>query len=151
MERTIVLCCFALFFFRGMPGITVVSNAADPWADQVIAHDPGLGGAPGYDQPEVALGPPARMSGGSIDPGVVSPFQPAWTPSEVVSLGLGGRLRLQFDEPVEDDPANPYGIDLIIFGNAGFTDGAYPAAVLSGLFGADGGEVWLSETGNSWT
>ena len=123
---------------------------ADPWADVVIRHEPGLGGAPGYDVPSVALGPPARLSGGTIDPGVVSPFQPAWTPTEIVSLGLGGRLTLGFDEWVEDDPANPFGIDLIIFGNAGFTDGAFPFGTVSGLFGGDGGEVWVSEDGVSW-
>ncbi|MCH2133380.1 MAG: hypothetical protein MK116_06490 [Phycisphaerales bacterium] len=126
------------------------SGVPDPWADEVISHDPGIGGAPGYDNPATTLGPPEQYSGEGVDPGVVSPFQPAWTPVELVSIGAGGHLVLAFDEPIEDHPDNPFGIDLVIFGNAGFIDGAYPAGVVAGLFGADGGDISLSVDGITW-
>ncbi|MDP7574853.1 MAG: hypothetical protein QF723_07070, partial [Phycisphaerales bacterium] len=63
----------------------------------------------------------------------------------------GGWLLVSFDEPVMDDPDNAFGIDLIVFGNAGFTDMAFPNGVCGGLFGGDGGEVLLSEDGLTWT
>ena len=122
----------------------------DPWADFVVDWEPGLGGAPGYDNPETALGPPEQYSGEGMDPGVVSPFQPAWAPHELVSLGSGGSLVLGFDDWIENDPANPHGIDLIIFGNTGFIDGGYPTGIVNGLFGADGGDVFLSDDGVTW-
>ena len=69
----------------------------------------------------------------------------------------GERLRKQvskqidFDTPVTDDPRNPYGIDLLIFGNAGFTDAAWPNGIVgTSLFGADGGTVEVSADGLSW-
>ncbi|MBG79306.1 MAG: hypothetical protein CMJ39_01190 [Phycisphaerae bacterium] len=130
--------------------ISMANAQTDPWADEIVSHVSGLGGAPGYDNPQTALGPPERFSGEGAAPGVVSPFQPAWTPLEIVSIGAGGELVLRFDEWIENDPANPHGIDLIIFGNSGFIDGAYPSGVVNGLFGADGGEVSLSEDGVNW-
>ncbi|MCH2161799.1 MAG: hypothetical protein MK085_07990 [Phycisphaerales bacterium] len=122
----------------------------DPWADHVVNWDPGLGGAPGYDNPSTALGPPEQFTGEGVDPSVVSPFQPAWTPLEIVSIGAGGHLVVAFEEWIEDDVDNPHGIDLIVFGNAGFIDGAHPLGQVAGLFGADGGEVSLSSDGESW-
>ncbi|MDP6890238.1 MAG: hypothetical protein QF471_02820, partial [Phycisphaerales bacterium] len=133
-------------------GIVLAAAVGNPWADAVVSFEPGLGGSPGYDMPSVALGPPERFTGeGTSTPSVVSPFSPAWMPDEIVSIGLGGWLLVSFDEPVMDDPDNAFGIDLIVFGNAGFTDMAFPSGVCGGLFGGDGGEVLLSEDGLTWT
>ncbi|MCH2137683.1 MAG: hypothetical protein MK074_01355 [Phycisphaerales bacterium] len=124
---------------------------ADPFADQVVDFAPGVGGSPGYDQPATALGPPERLTGEAAgQPMVVSPFAPAWSPDELVSLGAGGFIVLGFDEPVIDDPANLYGVDLLLFGNAGLIDGAYPAGICAGLFGGDGGVVEVSADGTTW-
>jgi hypothetical protein len=38
----------------------------------------------------------------------------------VVTLGPGGAIIVGFDHKVLDEPDNPYGIDLIVFGNAAF-------------------------------
>jgi hypothetical protein len=79
-------------------------------------------------------------------------FQPAWLPSELVSIGAGGSLTLGFDEPVEDDPNNLYGIDLIIFGNTFFVDAAAPAGrcgTPAGLNG-EGGKIEVSADGQTW-
>jgi len=88
----------------------------------------------------VTLGAPERFTGEGIFEGVVSPFNPAYGTDEIFSMGRGGFLVVEFDEAVEDDPRNPFGIDLIVFGNAGFIDAAYPAGIVGGL-GAFGGFV----------
>jgi hypothetical protein len=124
---------------------------SNPWADTVVHFDPGAGGSPGYDHPEVVLGPPTSMTGaGTQWPTVVSPFSPAWMPTEVVSIGIGGALTVRFDEPVADDPHNVHGIDLIIFGNAGCVDAAAPSGQCAGFFGGDGGRVLVSNDGVTW-
>jgi len=120
---------------------------ADPWADSVVEWSAGTGGSPGYDDPTSALGEPTRIT---VDNELVTPFVPAWGVDEIVSLGAGGSLVLRFDEPVLDDPGNPHGIDLLLFGNAGFTDMAYPGGVAGGLFGSDGGLVEVSSDGETW-
>jgi hypothetical protein len=128
------------------------ATMGNPWADAVVSFDTGLGASPGYDTPAVVLGPPERFTGeGTSTPSVVSPFSPAWMPNEVVSIGLGGWLVVSFDQPVTDDPGNVWGIDLIVLGNAGFTDVGYPEGICGGLFGGDGGIVLLSEDGQTWT
>jgi hypothetical protein len=64
----------------------------------------------------------------------------------VVSIGLGGRLTLELGEDIVDDPANPYGIDFIVFGNAFFWDLAWPLGVAGQLY-AEGGPISVSEDG----
>ncbi len=86
------------------------SWAQSPYAAAVVGFDP----APGqfindelYNDPQVALGRP--YGGGWQDPGV----------SSLVSLGgFGGSITLAFDHTVLDDPANPFGLDAIVYGNA---------------------------------
>jgi hypothetical protein len=80
----------------------------------------------------------------------VSVFNPPFGIDEIVSVGAGGHLEVRFDTPVTDDPANPFGIDLLIFGNTGFIDVAFPAGVAGGLFGDDGGTVEVSADGVTW-
>ena len=126
-------------------GLTLLG--ADPWADSVVDWTAGTGGSPGYDEPAHALGEPTRIT---VDEELVTPFVPAWGIDEVVSLGAGGSLVLRFDEPVLDDPANPHGVDLLLFGNTGFTDMSYPTGVPGGLFGSDGGQVEVSVDGETW-
>lgn len=124
--------------------------APDPWADAVEAYIPGTAAPPGFNDPLAALGSPARDSGVGIDPGVVSPFQPAFTPQELVAVGRGGELVLRFDEPVTDDPANPFGVDLLVFGNPFFGDAAMPAGIVAFHF-SEGGLIDVSPDGSTWT
>lgn len=121
--------------------------SADSFADSVIHFEPGSGGSMGYDDPTTALGPPTRFT---VDDQIVSPFVPAWSTSDIVSIGAGGSITLSFDEPVVDDPENPYGIDLLVFGNAGCIDSSYPNGVHAGFFGADGGRIEVSTDGGTW-
>jgi len=123
---------------------------SNPYADSVVSYDAGEGGAAGFDNPLAAIGEPTRFTGEGVWPSVVSPFNPPFMPSELVSIGMGGELILGFGEPVLDDPANPWGIDLIVFGNTGFIDGSYPNGVVSGMFSSDGGQIEVSANGIQW-
>lgn len=130
--------------------LLIVSTLATPWADSVVSYYEGVGAAPGYTVATVATGEPTRFTGEDIWPGVVSPFNAPWLANEIVSIGNGGHLVLSFDEPVQDDPNNPWGIDLIVFGNTGFIDGAWPSAIVSGIFSNDNGIIEVSADGKQW-
>lgn len=130
--------------------------AADPWADAVVEYIPGanlpsvFGSDPPvyFDQATAALGEPTRQSvafGGYV----VSPFSSPSDPSEAVALGEGGSLTVAFDEPVTNDPLNPFGVDLLVFGNAffltsdfNFDDGTTVSGVAS-----EGGLIEISADG----
>lgn len=120
-----------------------------PFASEVVSYAAGTGAALGFTNPLVALGSPERFSGEGLIPGAVTPFQPAFRPNELVSLGVGGSLVLRFDHEVVDDPRNPFGIDLLVFGNAFFTDSSFGKGVVAGL-AAEGGSIWVSADGVQW-
>lgn len=121
----------------------------DSFASEWISYQPGAGVPLSFQNPSAALGEPTRFSGIGIDPGVVSPFQPAFMPSEIVSIGPGGSLVLAFDRDVVDDPSNPFGVDLIVFGNSFFADIAFPEAICGVLY-AEGGIIDVSTDGVEW-
>ena len=137
-RRTVPL---ATFVVAGAMG----AQASGQFAAEVVEYVPGQGAGNAYRNPLSALGPPTRMTGTTADPDVVTPFQPAWQPDELVTIGAGGRLTLAFAEPVIDDPGNPFGVDLIVFGNAFFTTAAGPPCVQS--IYAEGGFVEVSSDG----
>ncbi len=125
-----------------------------PWAASVTSYNSGV--LPSthatYNNPATALGEPTRFTGVGSFPGAVTPFNPAFLDSEIVSIGVGGSLTLQFDHPVQNDPTNPFGIDLLVFGNAGYiSDEGY--GVTSGdMFGGSGqGRIEVSSNGVNWT
>jgi len=92
-----------------------------------------------YDRKAAALGAPARacrLYGGAY--GWVNPALPPVDANDLVSVGTTdpqkgpAAIKLKFDHRVCDDPRNPYGIDLIVFGNA--------------LFEADTTDYWVVST-----
>lgn len=112
------------------------------------------GVAAGYDNPATALGSPSRFSN---DPtpawsSVVSPFAPAYLPEQIVSIGPGGSLTLRFDEPVVNDAANPFGVDLLVFGNA-FYSVNFVTGITNGQLGGSnsGGVIEVSQDGVLWS
>ncbi len=122
----------------------------DAWfANRVVSYAPGSGAAPGHRVAASALGAPARMTGTPAEPETITPFQPAWMPDQVVSIGAGGSLVLELGATATDDPGHRFGIDLIVYGNAFFSDLAYPGGV-PGFCAAEGGQVDLSEDGVNW-
>lgn len=129
-----------------------VASAA-PWASSVESYAPGTTPAAGFTDPNVALGSPERFTGEGSFPSVVSPFNPAFGTDEIVSIGEGGHLTLRFDAPITNDPAHPFGIDLILFGNTGFADSQFPDGVASDpvfAFGLDDAFIEVSADGSSW-
>jgi MYXO-CTERM domain-containing protein len=127
------------------------ASAQTPWADHVVSYTPGTGVGAGYNVAQRALGEPTRFTGiGTPFPAAVTPFSPAWEGTDIVSIGTGGSLVVRFDEAIHDNPLNPYGIDLLIFGNTGFIDTSFPNGVAGGLFGNGGGTVEVSNDGLNW-
>jgi len=87
------------------------------YADTMEAYNDGTGAHPDYLDPTAALGQPASghtpLAPENNDPG--PPFVPY-----VVSLGQQGSITLGFDRPILNHVActdNPYGYDLLIWGN----------------------------------
>ena len=130
--------------------LIVFALLTNPFANSVVSYNAGTGAAEGYTDPISAIGEPTRFTGEGVWPGVVSQFNPSFMPSELVSIGVGGELVLSFNEPIQDNPANPWGIDLIVFGNTGFIDGSYPNGIVSGMFSDDGGQIEVSTDGQQW-
>ena len=95
----------------------VFTSPASPFADEIISYDPGVGFAPRFTNPDAALGEPSRINphGEPTDP-----FDPPYGTNQIVSIGAGGSLVVQFQTPILNQPNNLYGFDFIIFGNAGF-------------------------------
>ena len=87
------------------------------YADAVVSYTPGSGVNPTFTNPNAALGAPSRVNpfGESVDP-----FDPPYGTNQIVSLGAGGSLTLHLDTPIVNDPSHPFGIDFIVFANAGF-------------------------------
>lgn len=148
---SLTVACLAI-----IASCTPLAMAADPWADHVVEYIQGTGvgndwvtGNP-INNPLMALGQPTRYTGDAATfGGPTSPFSSAYRDHEVVTIGAGGSLTLRFDEPVVDHPLNPYGIDLIVFGNSFYTLlGAFgPDGVASSDFPDDGGLIEVSANG----
>lgn len=149
----------SLRFVPSVPALCVLAAclpaAASPFATRVVSYDAGstpartFAGTP-YDNPGAALGSPERFTGEGSFPGVVSLFNPAFGLDEVVSVGEGGHLTLAFDTPITNNASNPFGVDLILFGNASFIDVEFPAGRIgptAGMFGLDSALLELSADG----
>ena len=89
------------------------------FASSVVSYNPGVGFQAGYNTASSALGEPSRVTPGLYG-GPVDPFNPAYLASQLVSLGAGGSLTVEFNSPILNNPANVFGCDFNIFGNAGF-------------------------------
>lgn len=130
--------------------ITAAASAADPWADAVVDFNLGTGGSSSYANPNNAVGSPTRFTGVAFGfPSVVSPFSSPFDPGDIVSVGAGGFVTVRFDEPVTNDPLNPYGLDLLVFGNSFYEDLDYPNGRAGGLFG-DSAVIEVSADGLDW-
>jgi PEP-CTERM motif len=117
------------------------------FASEVVSYIPGSGFGPNFTNSSAALGAPASGSG-------ITPFAPPFSTSQIVSIGAGGSLTLQFNTPIINNPADPFGIDLMIFGNSFFvvTGGSGSTAITSGAIFTStvSTRVEASADGSTW-
>jgi hypothetical protein len=100
--------------------------AGDPWADEVVSASAALDGSGVHNDPLATVGPPATtffdpLAGQQFTPSlIVAPFHLSAPDGEtlITTINAGQFIKVKFDEPVRDDPFNPHGIDLLVFGNA---------------------------------
>ncbi|MCL1921857.1 MAG: hypothetical protein FWG50_12435, partial [Kiritimatiellaeota bacterium] len=143
-----------------------------PFATEVVSYTQGgtvtrdwISGAY-FNNPLTALGRPTVDTTGDTTTVPTSytvpvvPVYAAFRAHEIVSLGLsGGEIILGFDHRVYDNPDNPYGAALIVFGNTfqpidrdsywHFGDPAL--ARVGGECNDEGGEVYVSQNpGGPW-
>lgn len=120
---------------------------ADPWADFVVEYNAGNNANPNFIDPSAALGEPTRVTApASPFGGPTTPLNASFGVGETVTIGAGGWLTVGFDEAVTDDARNPFGIDLLIFGNAFYFDLDFPSGIAGPLF-SEGGVIELSADG----
>jgi hypothetical protein len=125
--------------------------ANDPWADRVIQYSPGSGANTAYTDPSRALGSPTRVTGeASGFAGATTPFNSPFESDELMQVASGGFVVLAFDEPVTDDPQNPFGIDLLVFGNSFFFDPNNFTSPTAQLLSSDAGTIEVSSDGQTW-
>ncbi len=140
MKRPVLALAIAgTFVFRSL---TVAQ-----FATSIVAYDHGIGFAANFTNANAALGGPT--TGASI-----TPYAPPFSTTQIVSIGAGGFLTLQFSTPILNDPANPFGLDLLIFGNSFFvtTNGTGASARTSGAIftSSVSTRVEVSSDGLSW-
>ena len=122
---------------------------ASSFATEVVSYTAGSNVSAGYTDPSVALGSPGRATGSGPFDGSLTPFNAPYQASDVVSIGAGGELTVRFDHPVADDAANPYGIDLLVFGNA-FLGIDFNSGLADGTVFAEPAHIAVSQDGVHW-
>lgn len=124
------------------------SFADSPYATELISQNGAYGSQSLYNDPNAVLGEPTSLAVNAAFPPVANvPFhikivEPAYNrdmnANKVITTlsrrndggsFTYGSITVKFDHQVYDDPVNPYGIDLNVFGNAfyvgGGTEGGY--------------------------
>lgn len=143
-----------------MPAALLALAAAVPapaanWAALVLDYQPGTSPAAGYTNTAAILGEPSRVTPGPFG-GPVDPFSPPWQDGQLLSVGAGGSVTLQFAAPVLNDPLNAFGLDFLVFGSAGFmiTNGDFTGGGITdgSLFAHNTGatRVSVSADGSNW-
>ncbi len=158
----VVLLAGALASTGGAARAEAGSTQASPFAWAVESYYAGYG-TTDYTSPSTALGQPSvdtapdEDSMWETEPVAVVPVFPAWRTDQVVSITPGGHLTLSFDHKVVDDPLNPYGVDLTVFGNSALGtddtrwDNTDPAAFnVRGSSSREAGRVLVSQDGIDW-
>jgi hypothetical protein len=140
---------FVTLALAGWFAIPTITRAQ--FASTVVSYAEGIGVASGYNDPATALGAPTAYNGYQN----TDPFNPAYQSSDIVGIGNGGSLTLQFNTPIQNNPNDPYGLDFIIFGHAGFniTNGDYSGGGITDgtLFTGGTSDVQVSVSADGMT
>jgi MYXO-CTERM domain-containing protein len=126
-------------FALALASLFVVSTINAQYADFVAGYSSGSGVNPTFTDPTRALGAPTTFIGYQN----ADPFNPPFRTNDLVSVGAGGSLTVQFTTPILNDPTHAFGMDFIIFGNAGFiiTNGDFSGG------GITDGSLFANNTG----
>ena len=89
------------------------------FATRVLHYHPGTKNTSIYTNAPVILGEPSRVTPGEWG-GPVTPFYPAYLPSQLLSITAGGSLTVEFDPPIRNLPGHRFGFDFLVFGGTGF-------------------------------
>lgn len=97
------------------------NSQAALYGDKVVSYDPGVlpSNLLSFTNAQAALGMPSQVTPGAYG-GPVDPFNPPYLNAQLVSIGQGGSLEVGFPYGISNSPSNAYGLDFIIYGNAGF-------------------------------
>lgn len=109
----------------------------------------------GFDNPQAALGAPSPLTGaGTSFQGILSPFNPAYEPKDIVEIGSNGQLTLQFPNYIQVGGGSEVGIvsnNFFIDAPAGSGMNQTPVAIFgSGHTGGGTAEVRVSADGINW-
>lgn len=111
--------------------VGALSASASPFATEVVRASGAFGPVP-YHDPNSVLGAPATSFRDFFGTAArVKLVEAAYhlaatnsgllTTNLLLTVGAGDEIIVRFGSPVQDDPAHPYGVDLLVFGNAFFT------------------------------
>jgi hypothetical protein len=114
----------ASLFTVSVGSVLSVVSAQAQFASSVVDYNAGTGFAAGFTNASAALGAPTAG-------GAVTPLAPPYAKTQLVSIGAGGDIALQLSTPITSNPADPYGIDFILFGNQFFVNSS---SGVSGLY-----------------
>ncbi len=123
--------------------LTHSAQADSPYATSIVEQTAAFGGSPLYNDPNAVLGEPTRSGlNQSFGPIAPTPFHVKIVEAAynvdldgnkvITTLGRSGSpasgytygsITVKFDQPIYDNPANPYGIDFNVFGNTFYVGG----------------------------
>lgn len=147
----------------GMPA----AGAESPWASGVVEYDPGDAAGGSYTDQTVVIGEPHRTTTGYVYNEIEDSYdeidvsvrmtETLWRTDQLLAIGNGGRLVVTFDHDVLNDSRNPYGTDLLVFGNVFFTADNWPELTsiidpssMGGIGGGLLGTISVSQDNVNW-
>jgi hypothetical protein len=121
------------------------------FAAEIVSYNPGTTPVNGFTTALAALGEPERFTGEGVFPGIVSPFNPPYLPSDIVSIGEGGQITLRLSNyAIPQSGGLP---EIGIFENVGLVATDFPnvrAGSPATAFGIDSANVEVSDNGTHW-
>jgi hypothetical protein len=119
-------------------------------AVEVISYNAGTTAAAGYNSLAAPLGASASTNGSNPFEGVISPFNPPYKTSDLLSIGETGHLTLRLSNYVLPQAGSR---EIGVFTNVGLADADYPNGQADAgpfTFGFDSALVEVSENGTTW-